>query len=179
MASAADQISALYSEYWDYVVNLCRRFVHTQDAAEDLAQDTFVRILQNERLERFEGRSAIRTWLHRVAVNVCLYHLRRANHQGEHVSADVLESSGRAPDLTAGMMVKDALDSLRPCEAPVVELMLQGFTHEEIAVKLNISVGASKSFLSRSRDRMYRATIAEARPRRKAASAQSSSDAAA
>ncbi len=55
---------------------LCRRMVGDERDARDLVQDVFVRAWQ--RLPTFRGQSALATWLHRLAVNVVLEHLRSA-----------------------------------------------------------------------------------------------------
>src|SRR5262245_64716808 len=52
------------------VYQLCYRFVGNHEDASDLAQDTFLRAYRG--LKTFRGGSSLATWLHRIAVNVCL-----------------------------------------------------------------------------------------------------------
>src|SRR5438309_3223988 len=53
----------------------CYRILGSLEDAEDLTQETFLRAWR--RLETFEGRAAIRTWLHRIATHACLDELDR------------------------------------------------------------------------------------------------------
>jgi RNA polymerase sigma-70 factor (ECF subfamily) len=57
----------------------CYRMLGSPFEAEDAVQETFVRALRGA--ESFEGRSAIKTWLHRIATNVCLDMLRGRQHR--------------------------------------------------------------------------------------------------
>jgi RNA polymerase sigma-70 factor (ECF subfamily) len=56
------------------LVAYCYRMLASPFEAEDAVQETFLRAVRN--IESFEGRSAIKTWLHRIATNVCLDMLR-------------------------------------------------------------------------------------------------------
>lgn len=60
---------ALYREHWEYIVSVCRTHAAENDEAEDLAQSTFLRAFRFR--ESFRGDASPRTWLHRIAINVC------------------------------------------------------------------------------------------------------------
>ena len=64
----------LVRRYRDPIVALVRRYVKASDDAEDVAQKAFVRAF--ERIEGFRGDASFRTWLHRIAINLALNHLR-------------------------------------------------------------------------------------------------------
>lgn len=64
---------------------ICVRMVGDRDTASDLTQDTFVKIIQG--LETYDGRAKLSTWMIRVAMNVCLSHLR-AQKLRRHASLD-------------------------------------------------------------------------------------------
>jgi RNA polymerase sigma-70 factor (ECF subfamily) len=58
---------------------VARRFFRNEEDANDAVQDAFICAFGS--LDRFEGKSAINTWLHRVVVNACLMKLRRVRHE--------------------------------------------------------------------------------------------------
>ncbi|MGV8879721.1 MAG: RNA polymerase sigma factor [Sphingobacteriaceae bacterium] len=56
------------------IYHLCLGFTGDEDAADDLLQETFLKVWQN--LEKFRNQSQISTWIYRIAVNTCLTYLR-------------------------------------------------------------------------------------------------------
>src|SRR5262249_7166601 len=64
----------LYRQHSGKVMGLCLRMTRRRDIAEDCVQQTFIRAWRN--LASFEGRSALGTWLHRIAVNEVLTYAR-------------------------------------------------------------------------------------------------------
>ncbi|MFT7464082.1 MAG: RNA polymerase sigma-70 factor (ECF subfamily), partial [Pseudohongiellaceae bacterium] len=67
---------------------VARRFMRSEDLAEDAVQDAFLQAFKN--IDRFEGGSLISTWLHRIVVNACLMRLRKASRSKEVSIEDLL-----------------------------------------------------------------------------------------
>ncbi|MFN7021209.1 MAG: RNA polymerase sigma factor [Phycisphaerales bacterium] len=88
----------LVNRYQDRLFAVCFRMVGNRDTAADLTQDVFVKIIQG--LESYDGRAKLSTWMIRVAMNVCLSHLR-AQKLRRHASLDAL-GGGVAPSLVRG-----------------------------------------------------------------------------
>jgi len=102
----------------------CYRMLGSPFEAEDAVQDTMLRAWKN--LDRFEGRSALRSWLYRIATNVCLDMLngreRRARPMDLGPSAEPVESNLRVlPEVTWIAPVPDALVAPEDDPALVVE----------------------------------------------------------
>ncbi len=165
----------------------CYRMVGSVDDAEDLVQETYLRAWRAQ--EGFEGRASLRSWLYRIATNVCLTALER---RGRRVlpsglgppSTDPLGPVAMGPDVDWLQPVPDALvaeddpaeaavrkDGLRlalvaslqflpPRQRAVLLLRdVLAFRAAEVATTLDMSVAAVKSALQRAR-----ATVAKLTP---------------
>ncbi len=71
--------------YGDYIVQLCYTYVRNWQTAEDLAQDTFIKYYQA--LPAFRGDASVKTYIFRIAVNVCHDYLASWKYKKVHVSA--------------------------------------------------------------------------------------------
>jgi RNA polymerase sigma-70 factor (ECF subfamily) len=69
------EFDAVYKEYWQRIYRLCMGYVNDIQWAQDIAQDTFVKVW--EQLPNFRNESAIGTWIYRIAVNNCLRQIER------------------------------------------------------------------------------------------------------
>jgi RNA polymerase sigma-70 factor (ECF subfamily) len=143
----------LYREHVGRVYALCVRMVDEQ-TAEDLTQEVFIRAWS--KLGTFKGQSQFGTWLHRLAINHILSkretqrkrESRNAGGDGllARVMAPTRRSSGHALDL------EQAIHRLPERARDVFVLYdVEGYSHDEIADTLGVSVGTSKSQLHRAR----------------------------
>lgn len=149
----SESYEALYRSHVGRIHALCLRMARNQSEADDLTQETFIRVWQ--RLGSFRGESGFSTWLHRVAVNVVVSELRRRGRwrermadeeAGANVAAPVAFSPGGDLDL------ERAISALPP-RARLVFLLhdLEGWKHSEIAEQAGLAVGTTKAHLHRAR----------------------------
>lgn len=141
------------------------RLLDDERDVEEAAQDTFVQAWRH--LDRFRGEAAPFTWLYRIAVNEALQRNRRRRLDTQPLEqAPELEirvspqsTAGRPlpADVAAGQREEVArlIDELRalPFEAraPLVLRDVEGWSYEEVAAALDISVSAAKSRVHRAR----------------------------
>lgn len=162
-------------DHGDRVYRLAYRLAGNAHDAEDITQETFIRVFRS--LEKFQPGS-FEGWLHRIATNVFLDMVRRRSRirmealpentdriAGQTLSPEqTFDQSNLDPDLQA------ALDELPPeFRAAVVLCDVQGLSYEEIGATLGVKMGTVRSRIHRGRQAL-RAGI----ERRRAARAEES-----
>lgn len=155
----------LYNMHKRRVYSLCLRMLGNVAEAEDLTQEAFLQL--HRKISTFRGDSAFSTWLHRMAVNVVLMHLRK---KGLHLVSleETLEPNQEdgprkdfgTRDLTLSgsidrVALERAMEELPPGYRMVFVLHdVEGYEHNEIAGMLQCSIGNSKSQLHKARMRL-------------------------
>jgi len=151
--------------YQSRVFGFVRRMVRDVEDAEDVAQEVFIRAFQA--FDRFDGRSSLRTWLFRIAYNLCVDRARRSDRQGltqtiegSDVDDEPIEFADHRwnPEQVSlttelSLHVEDAI--ARMSEKLRTVLLLhdrEDLTYEEIALAVSVPVGTVKSrlFLARA-----------------------------
>jgi RNA polymerase sigma-70 factor, ECF subfamily len=165
LAGDAQAFSELVTRHERRVYGLCLRILGNPEDAADATQDTLLSVVR--KLEGFRGEAAFTTWLHRVAMNVCYDHLRRA--QRRPVLHRVLDED--LPAQEAGPPVPDHADAVADAQVVAAALAkvpedfrvavvladLQDLPYEEIATVLDLPLGTVKSRVHRGRLALARA----------------------
>ncbi|WP_024793810.1 RNA polymerase sigma factor SigE [Tomitella biformata] len=155
--SAMPSWDNLVREHADRVYRLAYRLSGNAQDAEDLTQDTFIRVfrsLSNYQAGTFEG------WLHRITTNLFLDMVRRRNRiRMEALPEDYDRVPSNTPDpeqiyhdARLDPTLQLALDSLAPdFRAAVVLCDIEGLSYEEIGTTLGVKLGTVRSRIHRGR----------------------------
>jgi RNA polymerase sigma-70 factor (ECF subfamily) len=151
----ADGDRVLFKDVYDRNVNtlfnLARRLAGTNAEAEDIVQDTFIRAYQ--KIHLFAGRSALSSWLYRICLNVGLEYLRKKKGTFEDLNdgnCGTVEPDQKK--LILRRRLEKAIKKLpEGCRTVFVLHDIEGFNHKEIAGRLNLAEGTSKSQLFKAR----------------------------
>lgn len=148
--------TALYRQFSVPMFRVLLRFARDKAEAEDMLQDGFIRVYRD--MAQFRGDGALGGWIRRIMVNTALSHLRKQRDFIRDTS-DFSPFENRlrteedfAANLDAETLMK-YLQKLPPGYRAVFNLYaIDGFSHEEIAEQLGISIGTSKSQLFKARE---------------------------
>ena len=148
---------SLWSRHAPHIDAVVRRLVgQDMDLAADIAQEVWIQIFRA--LPQYRGDSQFGTWAHRIAVNRTSNALRKTRRLAK-IEVEVDEESATVdidPDRTLMMQtIEGAAAKLSPGARAVFLLHdVEGFTHEEIAERLGITSGGSKSQLFKARAKL-------------------------
>ena len=104
-------------QYRPALTGHCYRMLGSVVDADDAVQDTLVRAWRS--LDRFEGRSALGSWLYRIATNVCLNRLRTARRRPEKPETELLQRIADADEPEGRLMARLRLGGPDISEAAV------------------------------------------------------------
>ena len=172
----AAAFETLVNERSGEIYGLLYRLTENVEEARDLTQETLLRAFQS--IGHFRGDADLRTWIYRIAINQARNRWRwwRRRRRDATVSLDAPEIGGGRLGLVATLKsttardpeqdtlanerdraLKKALGTLKRVYREAVILRdIEGFTYEEIATALDISVGTVKSRLARGRQELRR-----------------------
>lgn len=124
------------------IYHLCYGYTGDGDSANDLMQETFMKVWQN--LDKFRNQALISTWIYRIAVNTCLSYLRtEKRQQKDELTPNIIEN--KPEELSEK---KEEVDLLYRCiskleenERIIITMVLDEVPYAEIAEISGISEG--------------------------------------
>jgi RNA polymerase sigma factor (sigma-70 family) len=137
----------LYKQYARTMYNLCLRMVPDTSEAEDLLQESFVKMFRE--LHTYQGKSTPGAWLKRIVINQCLNHLRKSKPVYVDL-AHVEVPEAPVEEVSLNQITSEEIHhSIKrlPEGARVVCVLhlLEGYKHSDIAEMVGISESTSKS----------------------------------
>ena len=183
-AGEEEAFAALVREYHASLVRVARMYVSTLAAAEEVAQETWLAVLNG--LSRFEGRSSLKTWIFRILTNIAK---TRAVRDGRTLPFSALQDPARVPEaavdadrfldpehprwpghwalkpepwpeeaLVAGETrerLAEAIEALPATQRAVISLRdVEGWTSEEVRNALDLSETNQRVLLHRARSKV-------------------------
>jgi len=153
MANERQYQEFLYQRYADQMFTVCLTYSKDEDTACDILQDGFIKVFR--KLDQFNFNSSLRSWVRRIMVNTALDYYRKQKRDRERMESYQQISSKTVNNVLDRISVQEliALVNELPTRAAMVLKLyaIEGYAHKEIAQKLEITEGTSKSQLHRAR----------------------------
>jgi RNA polymerase sigma-70 factor (ECF subfamily) len=133
------EFTEIYNSFSPKIYRLCMGYLNDHDKARDLVQETFIAVWQN--LGKFNGQSAIGTWIYRIATNTCL---RQIEKDKKHPKVELpfhLADASEEPVESKIIFLYKAISELEEADRIIISLVLEGLPQAEIAEITGISEG--------------------------------------
>jgi len=144
----------LYRRYAKKMYGICMSYAGNRDMAQDMLQDAFIKVFRN--IKDFSRDGSLEGWIRRVVTNTAIDHLRKKNREYRYIAgSEGTDEEAVRPEAIENLKAQDLMglvDKLPEGARMIFNLYaLEGYSHKEIAVKMNISTGTSKSQFNRAR----------------------------
>ena len=146
----------LYRRFSSKMFGVCLRYSGNPEDAQDILQEGFVKVYRN--LERFRSEGSFEGWMRRIVVNTAINHVKKNNKSlvkyAEEVN-DVITIDPSTIDRISANELMLLIHELPPMHRTVFNMFaIDGFTHREIAERLNFSESNSKWYVAEARKQL-------------------------
>ncbi len=152
----ADSQKQLYRQFYNYGMTICSRYARDREEAKEIFNDAFFKVFT--KLDMYTPGQSFKAWLNRIIVNTAIDHYRKNQSQiptVDLVHAQYMETPSTILENLSAKEILALVQHLPPSYRLVFNLhVVEGYSHPEIAQKLDISVGASKSNLAKARSKL-------------------------
>ncbi|HSH52623.1 MAG TPA: sigma-70 family RNA polymerase sigma factor [Bacteroidales bacterium] len=144
----------LYRKYAKKMYGICLSYAGDRALAQDMLQESFIKIFN--RIKDFKQEGSLEGWIRKVVTNTAIDLLRQQKRIQNYISdKEEIKEGSYESDALQNLQTEDVLNQVNrlPEGARLVFNLyaLEGYTHKEIAEKLNITEGTSKSQFNRAR----------------------------
>ena len=152
-----DAINVCFQNHSMYV-RVARKYLGSLEDAEDCVQEAFLKVIRYK--GTFNNVGSLEGWIKRIVINTAIDSYRRRKTQKVTYDTDLVDRYDYAEEEeekpymegVPNQLVIDAIESLSTSYKKVAKMyLLDGYKHHEIAEVLNISLGTSKSNLSKGK----------------------------
>ena len=143
----------LYAKYAGKMMTVCLRYARHYAEAEDILQDGFIKVFKN--ISKFKHQGSFEGWVRRIMINTALSNFKKSSYQKEYIGTENYQEGAYDPRAISNLSEEEIMNEIAqlPDGYKVVFNMyvVDGFSHREVAEKLNITESTSRSQLVKAR----------------------------
>ena len=144
----------LYKRFAGKMYALCLSYTAERPLAQDILQESFIKVFRN--IAKYKNDGSLEGWIRRIVANTAIDHIRKKKRNGSYIDIEpddpALQTTNPALKIMEFNELMQQVEKL-PGGARMIFNMhaLDGYSHKEIAERLDITEGTSKSQFSRAR----------------------------
>ncbi len=146
----------LYEKFYGYGMSVCIRYAKDEDDAIEILNDCFLKVFNG--LKKFDLSRPFKPWFRRIIINEAINHFKKHEKRMKNEQIKDTEANSSIDDILSKIAYEEVvamIQTLTTAYRTVFNLyVIDGYKHEEIAKMLGISVGTSKSNLSKAREKL-------------------------
>lgn len=146
----------LYRQFYHYGMNVCNRYARSEEEAEEMLNDAFLRIFT--KIDMYDSEQSFLAWLHTIVVRSAINYLKKYQNHFDTMDVEVAQNTSFDDHILAQMTADEIIGLVRqlpPSYRAAFNLaVIEGYSHVEIANMLGISEGTSRSNLMIARQKL-------------------------
>lgn len=146
----------IYEAYYGKMMGVCIRYSKTEEEALDILHDGFIKVFRY--IGKYKPGTSLFSWIRRIMVNTAIDHYRKMSRrrtESIELAYDVVNDQPGAIEKVTEKEILFAVQQLTPTYRTVFNLyVIEGYSHREIADKLDISESTSRSNLVKARSKL-------------------------
>lgn len=158
----------LFKLFYGKMLSVCIRYIPDRDSAQEVLQEGFIKVF--DKIGAFDHKGSLEGWVRRIVVNTAIDHIRKSKKDPFRTDQDDDFKLGASDPMVEmeelqllelkAELAMEAIQQLSPAYRTVFSLyVLEDYSHKEIAEKLGISEGTSKSNLAKAKMNLQRILI--------------------
>lgn len=148
----------LYKDFYSYALSICRLYTYSNDDAVSILNDSFLKVFSSVKKKKYSKTTPFKYWLRRIVINTAIDSYRKHSKHFHQIEIDETVQIPGNDDIIDKLTANDIinlLDQLPKAHRIVFNLYeIQGYNHQEISEKLNISKSTSRVFLTRAKKKL-------------------------
>ena len=146
----------LYQKYYGYAMSICLRYANSHDDAVEVLNDGFMKVFV--KIQQYDANRSFKGWLRKTLINTAIDQFRKQakhHHNDDMEAAQGVAADGDAISDLSHEEIITLVQKLPKAYRTVFNLYaIDGYKHHEIAEMLDITIGTSKSNLSKARAKL-------------------------
>lgn len=146
----------LYKRYYAYAMGICLRYCRSREEAQEVLNDAFFKVFTKG--ESYSYHQSFKAWLRRILVNCAIDYYRRQKKHYNHLDVEEIKEEAEEPTVLDLLSVKEIYSLIQTLpdhfRLTFNLFEIEGYSHNEISDMLGISVGTSRSNLSRAKSKL-------------------------